>query len=139
MIEIKEKQKRLQIINTIKEVLTQQPEVIFAYLYGSFAEEAPFSYDIDIGAYCKDFENVFAFQFDMKVAISKALEEEGFDIGPDEIDFRVINDAPFDFATKMIEQGILLVDKDTKLLTDYIEHLSMQNRINEIVLKEAYR
>lgn len=127
------------IISIISKAVEKEEKIIFAYLYGSFAEASPISNDIDIAVYTEEIENPFAFQADMKIKISDELRNSQIDISPDEIDLRIINDAPYDFVIEVLEKGILLVDKSPEFRTSYIEKISLQYRINEIVLAEFYR
>ncbi|WP_068861099.1 nucleotidyltransferase domain-containing protein, partial [Thermodesulfovibrio sp. N1] len=120
-------------------VIEQEKKIIFAYLYGSFAEALPISNDIDIAVYTEEIENPFAFQVDIKIAISEELRKNQIDILPDEIDLRIINDATYDFVIDVLEKGILIVDKNPEVRTAYIEKISLQYRMNEIVLIEFYR
>ncbi|MDI6713528.1 MAG: nucleotidyltransferase domain-containing protein [Thermodesulfovibrio sp.] len=127
------------IISIISKVIEQEKKIIFAYLYGSFAEALPISNDIDIAVYTEEIENPFAFQVDIKIAISEELRKNQIDILPDEIDLRIINDATYDFVIDVLEKGILIVDKNPEVRTAYIEKISLQYRMNEIVLIEFYR
>lgn len=123
----------------ISESLKREESVIFAYLYGSFAEESPIARDIDIAVYSGEKDDSFLLQANLKIKLSDELEKNGIDISPDDIDVRIINDAPYDFVIDILDRGILLVDKDPKLRTDFIERISLLYRINEIVLQEFYR
>ena len=72
--------------------------------------------------------------------IYEAVINAGFhNIGIDAFDVRVINDAPYDFVIDILDKGILLVDKNRELRTDYIEQISDQYRVNYFILDEAYR
>jgi len=133
------KNQRNTIISIISKVIEKERKIIFAYLYGSFATESVISNDIDIAIYTEEIENPFAFQVDMKIAISEELRKNKIDISPDEIDLRIINDATYDFIIDVLEKGILLVDKLPEIRTAYIEKISLQYRLNEIVLAEFYR
>jgi len=133
------KTQRNTIISIISKVIEKERKIIFAYLYGSFATESVISNDIDIAIYIEEIENPFAFQVDMKIAISEELRKNKIDISPDEIDLRIINDATYDFVIDVLEKGILLVDKLPEIRTAYIEKISLQYRLNEIVLAEFYR
>ena len=57
----------------------------------------------------------------------------------DNFDVRVINDASYDFVIDILDKGLLIVSKDEQLRTSYIEHISMEYRLNQIVLDEALR
>jgi predicted nucleotidyltransferase len=133
------KNQRNTIISIISKIIEKERKIIFAYLYGSFATESVISNDIDIAIYTEEIENPFAFQVDMKIAISEELRKNKIDISPDEIDLRIINDATYDFVIDVLEKGILLVDKLPEIRTAYIEKISLQYRLNEIVLAEFYR
>jgi hypothetical protein len=67
------------------------------------------------------------------------LRKNKIDISPDEIDLRIINDATYDFVIDVLEKCILLVDKLPEIRTAYIEKISLQYRMNEIVLIEFYK
>ncbi|MGB9935502.1 nucleotidyltransferase domain-containing protein [Thermodesulfovibrio yellowstonii] len=137
MPEISKNQKN-QIIHLLKTLLHNEEKVVFAYLYGSFIEQDFFN-DIDIAIYCSEIESVFNFQADMKIKISNELINAGIDISPDYIDLRVINNAPYDFLIEVLDRGVLIVDKNPELRTNLIEKVSLNYRINQIVLNEFYR
>ncbi|MGB9891447.1 nucleotidyltransferase domain-containing protein [Thermodesulfovibrio yellowstonii] len=137
MPEISKNQKN-QIIHLLKTLLHNEEKVVFAYLYGSFIEQTFFN-DIDIAIYCSEIESVFNFQADMKIKISNELINAGIDISPDYIDLRVINNAPYDFLIEVLDRGVLIVDKNPELRTNLIEKVSLNYRINQIVLNEFYR
>lgn len=129
---------REKIISIIKVILEREEKVVFAYMYGSFIKREKVINDIDVAVYCKDVDEPFAFQADCRIKISDELRKNGIDLSPDEIDVRIINEADYDFVIDLLEQGLLIVDKDTDERTDFIEKMSMRYRINEIVLREFY-
>lgn len=128
------------ITNLIKDVLGQNDAVIFAYIYGSFIEKEDFFCDIDIAIYAKADINPHLLSADIKGQISSALTKGGVDgFIADDFDVRVMNDAPYDFVMRILEKGLLILSKDEELRRSYIEHISMEYRINQIVLSEALR
>lgn len=127
------------IISIVTNILLDNEDFIFAYLYGSFIEKNKYFKDIDIAVYTRKIEEPYNFQVDMKIKISDEIKKIGIDISPDEIDFRVINGSDYDFLIELFEKGILLVDKEPELRKSFIEKISMQYHINEIVLSEFYR
>lgn len=137
MLEFSKNQKN-QIIRLIREILDFEEKIIFAYLYGSFIEQEFFN-DIDIAVYCKEIGSVFSFQAEMKIKISDELTKAGLELSADEIDLRVINNASYDFLIEVFDKGVLILDKDPELRTDLIEKVSLNYRINQIVLNEFYR
>ncbi len=126
------------IISLIKNVLNSEDKVVFAYLYGSFIDTDEFFNDLDIGIYAKDIENPFLLTANIKEQLESVCVESGItSFASDDFDIRIINDAPFDFVINILNKGLLIVDKDESLRTAYIEHISMEYRINQIVLDEA--
>lgn len=127
------------IASLISCVLQQDNRVIFAYLYGSFVCETFFR-DIDVFVYTRKDEDTFVTQSSIRDNIHEAVIHAGFhNIGIDDIDVRVINEASYDFVIDILDKGLLLVDKDRELRTDYIEWISDQYRVNCFILDEAYR
>ena len=127
------------ITSLVSCVLNQDERVIFAYIYGSFVCESFFR-DIDVFVYTRKGENTFVTQSGIRDNIYEAvIRAEFHNIGIDGIDVRVINDAPYDFVIDILDKGILLVDKNRELRTDYIEQISDQYRVNYFILDEAYR
>lgn len=129
---------RDNITSLISNVLNRDEDVVFAYLYGSFIGDNPFR-DIDIFAYLRNGENPFADAVRIKERVFDALVNAGFNkFAVDDIDVRVINDSSYDFAIDLLSDGLLIVDKDPELRTDYIEQVSDEYRVNYFILDEAY-
>lgn len=127
------------ITSLISRILNQDERVIFAYLYGSFVSDTFFR-DIDVFVYIRKDEDAFVTQSSIRDNIYEAVIHAGFhNIGIDDFDVRVINDAPYDFVIDILDKGMLLVDKNRELRTDYIEQISDQYRVNYFILDEAYR
>jgi predicted nucleotidyltransferase len=117
-----------EILDLIKEVLTKDDRLVFAYVYGSFVAEKSFR-DVDIAIYVKTpEENPFLISSDIKTQLSRLAKERGRDLTADEFDVRVINDAPFTFLKRVFKEGVLLIDNDPDLRTDIVEHVSMKYR-----------
>jgi len=125
------------ILNLMKEVLTQERRLVFAYAYGSFVKEESFR-DIDIGIYVKNRdENPFVISSNIKTQLSLLLKQEGLNITADHFDVKVINDAPFTFLKRVFKEGVLLVDNDPDLRTDIVGHVSLKYRECSGLLAEA--
>jgi predicted nucleotidyltransferase len=130
---------REKVISTISRVLDGEEKVIFAYLWGSFVKEESFE-DIDIFVYGKDFDDNFTLSSNLKERIYEEFLKEKIDLfSIDEIDVNIINDAPYDFVIDILREGLLLVDKDPELRTDYIERISDEYRTNYFILEEAFK
>jgi predicted nucleotidyltransferase len=127
-----------RITSLISHKLDSDERVIFAYLYGSFVC-GNFFRDIDVFVYIRNDEDTFVTQSSIRDNIYESVINAGFHIGIDDFDVRVINDAPYDFVIDILDKGTLLVDKNRRLRTDYIERISDQYRVNYFILDEAYR
>lgn len=126
------------IISLIRNVLNFEDKVVFAYLYGSFIDSDEFFNDLDIGIYAKDTESPFLLTANIKDQLEDVCVDSGIQyFTSDDFDVRIMNDAPYDFVINILNEGLLIVDKNEDLRTAYIEHISMEYRINQIVLDEA--
>lgn len=125
------------ILDFIREVLTKDDRLVFAFTYGSFVTEGSFR-DIDIGIYVKNREeNPFIISSDIKTQLSHLAKKRGLDFTADHFDVKVINDAPFTFLKRIFKEGVLLADNDPDLRTDVVEHVSLKYRECTGLLAEA--
>lgn len=93
------------IKNTIGNELKKHPEVLFAYLHGSFLKQAVF-HDIDVALYLENLPaSILEYELKMETEIMAAA-------GRHIIDVRVLNTAPLSFRYNVIKDGILLLVKD---------------------------
>ncbi len=63
MLNISDKE-REDIISTIKDVLAEEDNIVFTYLYGSFIKKERIIRDIDVAVYCNKVDDPFSFQAD---------------------------------------------------------------------------
>ena len=122
----------------IKNVLSKDDRVLFAYLYGSFGNSKNYN-DLDIAVYAKEGCNPFEVSGDLKVALY-----EETDVPPDFYDIRIINDIlekgdlfSLIYLKRLLEKNQVLVDKDFDLRTDFIEKYSMKYRSCEGIMDEV--
>ncbi|GAB5045877.1 nucleotidyltransferase domain-containing protein [Thermodesulfovibrio sp. TK110] len=130
---------RIELIDKIKKVLSENEKVIFAYLFGSFMKSEIYN-DIDIAVYCNEpLENPFEVTSDLKMALSEATG-----LYPDFFDITLINySLKSDRADSLlilyeIFNGFLLLDRNPHLRTSLIEKTSLQLREIEGILKEVF-
>jgi predicted nucleotidyltransferase len=129
--------KQEKFIHLIKEVLEGDKQIVFAYIYGSFAAGESFR-DIDIGIYLqKAPENFFMITAELKTKLSARAKSEGFNLPPDQFDVQILNDAPFTFLKRVFQEGILLIDLDPERRTDLIEDVAFKYRECAGILAEA--
>ncbi len=106
----------------IREELTQriseQDEVLFAFIFGSFEDGAgnmPFR-DIDVGIFIKEIglKEAVYYALDLSQHLSSSISYP--------VDVRIINEAPIPFLFHVI-QGKLIVNKDDDLTSDFMENV----------------
>jgi len=115
-----------RLIKTLKKNLNQDREILFAYLYGSYALNAvhPRS-DIDIAVYLQPAE--------IKEYIKKEKELTSVltaKLHIDKIDLRILNTLPILLKYKVIKEGIPILIKDKKERVDF--ETMVMNRFFEI-------
>ncbi len=107
----------LEIKQKLISALKRHDEVSFAYLHGSFGI-LPFR-DIDIGAYCTTPEDAV---FDFELELSSKLEIAcGYPV-----DFKVINYAPIGFQFSVINEGILIFERDKGVRLSFMEDVGLR-------------
>lgn len=102
-----------RIRERLSEMLSSRPDVLFAYVYGSFGDEAPF-HDIDVG--------VCLSETGESPATVAALELSGrmsAELGMP-VDVRPLNSASIPFRYHVI-RGTLLFEKDQDVTARFIE------------------
>jgi hypothetical protein len=98
--------------------LSRETDILFAYLHGSFAAGEAFR-DIDIGVVVGK-EKDLSFESDLSYELSSALGQE--------VEVRMINDAPVAFQMAVLTGSILLVSNDDAARTDFIENVGRRYR-----------
>jgi len=121
-----------KVLNTVKNILKKEPNIEFAFLFGSYAkgEETEFS-DIDIAIYTKEqkdkYDNI-KFEFEIETKLSEKIPLQKFDV-------RTLNYAPIVIVGKIINEGKLLFAQNETFLTDYI----VRNRIKYMDYMIVYK
>ncbi|HBC93235.1 MAG TPA: hypothetical protein DCZ10_10155 [Pelotomaculum sp.] len=95
-----------KILESIKYILNSMPEIIFAYVHGSFGEQKGFR-DIDVAVYLKDenfSDKIINYEIELEIKLEEKLKYP--------VDVRVLNFAPLSFQYQTIKSGVLLVEKD---------------------------
>jgi len=102
-----------KIFEAIKYILINMPEIIFAYVHGSFTENKGFR-DIDIAVYLKE-ENlniqIINYEIELEIKLEEKLNYP--------VDVRVLNFAPLSFQYHVIKGGTLMLEKDGDSRVDF--------------------
>ncbi|MCB2218623.1 MAG: nucleotidyltransferase domain-containing protein [Desulfobulbaceae bacterium] len=103
-----------QLCTTITDAINGDPQVLFAFLHGSFLEtDLPF-HDIDLGVFLYEPDKLqrvdYAARLSQLLSAKTALP----------VDVKVLNDAPLTFCYHVI-RGTLLDNKDDELCCRFME------------------
>lgn len=130
------------LLQKTKEYLQDDPDIIFAYCFGSYGKGKPHPLsDIDIAVYLKpEIKDVFTKKLALHEILSKILLT-------DEIDIVVLNSSPISLAIEVLQTGRPIMSKDqekqisfeVKIIKEYldtlwlreIEEANLINRIKE--------
>jgi len=107
-------QERRRIEECIASKLAAEPDVLFGYLYGSFARSQPF-HDIDVGVHLE------AIHADRASPAALALTQRLSECARMPIDVRILNVAPVSFVYHVLK-GKLVYCRDSAVLAAVIEH-----------------
>lgn len=106
-----------EIISSLVSFLERDERIIFAYIFGSFADpEIPFFRDIDLGVYVRDYKDTDweKYEIDLPLELQRSFEHRyPFDV-------IVLNRADI-FLVKNVIEGELLFTKDEDLWSDFVE------------------
>ena len=123
-----------QIVEKIREVLSQERHILVAFLYGSFLEDGPFR-DIDIGIVVGKESPSGLYEFELEDKLSKTLSTHI------PLDIRIINKAPVTFSYHVVT-GELIFCRDENVYADFVTKVVREfldiKPIIEHYTKEAY-
>jgi hypothetical protein len=109
---------RGRIEHAIKERLMREPDILFAYIHGSFVCEDSFR-DIDIGIFTA-VPKGGAYESDLSYELSRSLHHE--------VEVRVINDAPVAFQMAVLRNGMVMFSRNDEARADVIEAVGRRYR-----------
>jgi len=105
-------QEKQSLIERLSSSLRSRDNILFAYVFGSFARDEKFA-DIDIGVYLRkpDLVDPLDLELELETALQSLIRFP--------VDLRVLNFAPLSFVYNVIKESILAVDKDPDLRADF--------------------
>ncbi|MCG2814017.1 MAG: nucleotidyltransferase domain-containing protein [Thermodesulfovibrionales bacterium] len=96
----------LSRIQNLKNVLLQDDNIVFAYLFGGLTKgEVKDLSDIDIAVYLKDTGNLAGYKLQLFDRLSNAL-------GTSELDLVMLNTVSLSIAGRILQNKKLLIDKE---------------------------
>jgi hypothetical protein len=102
----------------MSQILLRRPEIVYAYVHGSFVTEDYFR-DLDVAVWLNDQfwpEHSFAYEDEVAQEIVGEIHTEF------PVDVRILNKTSIPFQYKVF-QGTLLVDKDPESRVQWIEYI----------------
>jgi len=122
----------------ITRVLSEDPRVSFAYLYGSYLDDPTKARDVDIAVYSGGEADPQVLAADLKIALYRATGKPA-----DLFDVRVIDDIldhgdlfGLLFLKRLLTTGIPLLDRDADKKGDFLEAYGMKYRESEGLIGE---
>ncbi|ODS33456.1 MAG: nucleotidyltransferase [Candidatus Scalindua rubra] len=109
---------RCRVLEFLGDFFKDRKEVMFAYVYGSFVEDMPFS-DIDVGVYISGILEEEATQYTLN--LGQMLENDA----RYPIDIRVLNFAPVSFLYYVIK-GRLVYERNDDLRVQVAERVILK-------------
>jgi predicted nucleotidyltransferase len=102
------------IVERIKAYLQSRPDILFAYLHGSFFSGGRFR-DIDLAVFLKpSLVSALQVELEMEAELSKEVKKYPLEV-------RVLNQAPLSFRYNVIKHGEPIVVVDDDLRCDFME------------------
>jgi predicted nucleotidyltransferase len=122
---------RMRIVDRLATTLAHEPNIVFAYLYGSFQSADSF-HDIDVGIYLArctpGHDTMYGLDLTQRLADSISFP----------IDVRILNDAPVSFLYHVLK-GYPLHIQDEDLLTNLMEQVVRQYLDMAPLLRQSTR
>ena len=110
---------RRKLRQRIVTVLQEDPQVLLAYLHGSFSREEPFR-DVDIALWLQSDDPKTAYHYSVQVAITLSTT-----LGLP-VDIQVLNQAPLPFQYFVLSYGIQLLPRNQVLHYRLLDLLTRQ-------------
>ncbi len=127
-----------ELIPAVIQELSQDDRVVFAYLYGSIAEDG-IGNDIDVAVYSQSDSDPHLLSADLKIVLHR---ETG--LPPDIFDIRIINRLAEEgdifsllYLRRVLSTNFLLVDKNPDIRSDYLERYGSRYRECEGLIHEV--
>jgi uncharacterized protein len=119
----------LQGIERLRASLDREPDVLFAYLFGSLLRDRPGPLaDCDIAIYLAEPEQVSYMELFSRVTDA---------LGTDEVDLVILNTAPISIRGRILQRRRILVDRDP-FCRHRFESLSMREYHDFMVKEEQF-
>ena len=105
-------EEKKHLIERITAILRAKEYILFAYIFGSFISGENFN-DIDVGIFISGEkpESFLTLELEMERELGDALHIP--------VDVRIINTAPPSFTYNVLKSGVVILDNDKSLRTEF--------------------
>jgi len=110
-------EKKLKLIEALKEKLQRVGGIVFAYVHGSFVERDSFR-DLDVVLWVKSEEDAFYYAVDFSAKLESEMKVP--------VDVQVLNEAPLPFKHHVFTRGRLLFSNDESLRLRLVDEVTRQ-------------
>ncbi len=114
-------ERRADLRQRLQAALEPHQEIAFAYLHGSFLDEALPYHDVDVAVYLDPTQvagrDLFEYEMTLSVDLTLALHIP--------VDVHVLNQAPLGFQHSVLHRGEVFFIQDDERLTDFIEQVGL--------------
>lgn len=107
----------MEILARLKEALAEHPEVVFAYVHGSFVEEGPFR-DIDLAVWVDPAAHHVSHPLDYEINLGLDLQQRA----RIPVDVKRLNEAPLAFRYHAT-RGQLLLSRNDEVREAWVERV----------------
>jgi len=111
-------EERIRLEKAIQDRLSREPDLLFAYIHGSFVTSGAFR-DIDVGLYTRLHKDL-SYETELSYELSQFLGQE--------VEVKVINEAPVAFQMAVLRDGRLLFSVDDVVRSNFIEEVGRRYR-----------
>ncbi len=105
---------RDEIIETLRNRLSEDEKIIFAYVHGSFLDEGNFN-DLDIAIFIDKGTEIDNDPVDLEISLSLELEK----LSHLPIDVKILNAAPLSFCYH-VTKGMLVLSRDENIREEFL-------------------
>ena len=119
-----------EVEKKIKKVLEKERNVIFAYIFGSFARGEKDYSDIDLAIWVRKVpKNVFKYESRIAGRLEKELKRQ--------VEVRILNNLPLLLKSRIVKEGRLVFSRD-KIFSAKFEGMTISEYLDFSYLMEEY-
>ncbi len=128
-------ERRANLRQQLRTALESRQEIVFAYLHGSFVDEALPYHDVDVAVYLDPAwasgRDLFEYEMTLSADLTLALHTP--------VDLHTLNTAPLGFQHSVLHRGEVFLDRDDECLTNLVEQVGLAYMEYSYYIREYLR